>query len=56
VRVIVADVDGATIAIEIWSRADLDAWLAQATPIVESIRFFHGRPAETNPAGPMRSP
>jgi hypothetical protein len=55
VRVIMADIDGATIAIEIWSRADLDAWLPRANPIVDSIRFFY-RPPEASPASPTPLP
>jgi len=55
VRVIMADIDGATIAIEIWSRADLDAWLARANPIVASIRFLY-RPPEASPASPTPLP
>jgi signal transduction histidine kinase len=55
------DVDGATIAIEIWSgasdRPDLfDPWLETAEGIVDSIRFFHRPPDETSPAIPISSP
>jgi signal transduction histidine kinase len=40
VPVTILEVDGQTIAIEIWSD-DLDRWLPTAQPIVESIRFLY---------------
>jgi signal transduction histidine kinase len=55
------DVDGATIAIEIWSGASddpglFDPWLETAEGIVDSIRFFYRPPAEMPPASQTRSP
>ena len=41
VRLILLDLDGATLAFEIWSRDDLEEWLGTAEPIVESIRFLN---------------
>ncbi|HEX6868547.1 MAG TPA: sensor histidine kinase, partial [Candidatus Limnocylindrales bacterium] len=40
VRVVLVDVDGATIAFEIWSRGSLAEWLPTAEDIIESIRFL----------------
>jgi hypothetical protein len=56
VRVNIVDVDGATIAIEIWSRDNLDRWLVAANPIVESIRFFHVSSPSSSSASPTSSP
>jgi signal transduction histidine kinase len=41
------DVDGETIAIEIWSAPNIDAWLPAADRIVDSIRFLYRPPAKT---------
>jgi hypothetical protein len=41
VRLIVLDVDQATIAIEIWSRLGVEAWQPTADGIIRSIRFLH---------------
>jgi signal transduction histidine kinase len=46
VPVTVFDVDGATIAIEIWSGGNVEDWLPTAEKIVESIRFLYRPPAE----------
>jgi hypothetical protein len=46
----VLDVDGETIAIEIWSGGDVDAWLPAAEKIVESIRFIYRPPVDASPA------
>ena len=48
------DVDGATIAIEIWSGdpPTFDAWFSRATQIVDSIRFLNAPAAEQSPAAP----
>ena len=48
------DVDGATIAIEIWSGdpPTFDAWYATASQIVDSIRFLHAPAAAGSPAAP----
>jgi hypothetical protein len=40
----VLDVDGATVAFEIWAREAFDAWLPTASSIVDSIRFLNGDP------------
>ena len=47
------DVDGATIAIEIWSGdpPTFDAWYATASHVVDSIRFLHA-PAASGSAAP----
>jgi hypothetical protein len=51
------DVDGETIAIEIWAGGDhVDQWLPTADNIVDSIRFLHRPPDETTPARPTMSP
>ena len=51
------DVDGETIAIEIWAGGDhVDQWLPTADKIVDSIRFLYRPPDETNPARPTTSP
>ena len=42
VPVTVLDVDGATVVIETWSYADIEAWRATAEAIIGSIRFHHG--------------
>ena len=42
VPVTVLDVDGATIVIETWSYADIEAWRPTAEGIIGSIRFHHG--------------
>ena len=48
------DVDGATIAIEIWSGdpPTFDAWYATASHVVDSIRFLHAPAAAGSPAAP----
>jgi hypothetical protein len=48
------DVDGATIAIEIWSGdpPTFDAWFATASRVVDSIRFLHSPAAAGSPAAP----
>ena len=48
------DVDGATIAIEIWSGdpPTFDAWYATASRVVDSIRFLHSPAAAGSPAAP----
>ena len=51
----VLDVDGATIAIEIWSGGDVDKWLPTANRIEDSIRFLYIPPAGGSPS-PTRSP
>jgi signal transduction histidine kinase len=43
-RLIVLDVDGATVAFEIWAREAFDVWLPTASSIVDSIRFLNGDP------------
>jgi signal transduction histidine kinase len=49
VPVTLLDVDGETIAIEIWSAPDIDQWLPTADRIVDSIRFQYRPPIETFP-------
>jgi hypothetical protein len=56
VPVTLLDVDGETIAIEIWSGGEMDDWRPTAETIVDSIRFLYRPPAETSPASPARSP
>ncbi|HET9758034.1 MAG TPA: sensor histidine kinase [Candidatus Limnocylindrales bacterium] len=56
VPVTLLDVDGQTIAIEIWSGGEMDDWRPTAETIVDSIRFLYRPPAETSPASPARSP
>jgi signal transduction histidine kinase len=47
------DVDGETIAIEIWAGGDrVGDWLPTAYPIVASIRFLYRPPIETSPVSP----
>ena len=48
------DVDGATIAIEIWSGnpPTFDAWFATASQVVDSIRFLNSPAAVGSPAAP----
>ena len=48
------DVDGATIAIEIWSGdpSTFDAWFATASDVVDSIRFLNSPAAVGSPAPP----
>ena len=48
------DVDGATIAIEIWSGdpPTFDAWFATASHVVDSIRFLNSPAAVGSPAPP----
>lgn len=50
VPVTVLDIDGQTIAIEIWSGDDVDIWEPTAERIVESLRFFYRPPDEPSPA------
>jgi hypothetical protein len=40
-QLIIADVDGALVGVQVWTRnqADLEAWEAESTPFVESIHF-----------------
>jgi hypothetical protein len=52
VPVTVLDVDGETIAIEIWSGGKIEAWEPTAEKIVESIRFLYRPPAESPTAHP----
>ena len=42
VPVTILDVDGATVVIETWSYADINAWRPTAEGIIGSIRFHHG--------------
>jgi signal transduction histidine kinase len=56
VPVTLLEVDGVTIAIEIWSGGEMDDWRPTAEKIVDSIRFLYRPPAETSPASPARSP
>jgi hypothetical protein len=51
VPVTLLDVDGATIAIEIWSGGPIETWMPTAEKIIESIRFFHP-PAASPSASP----
>ena len=53
VRLIMVDVDGATVVFEIWSTVDFDAWLPTAEGIVESIGFL---PVPSSDPGPVSSP
>ena len=48
------DVDGATIAIEIWSGdpPTFDSWFATASHVVDSIRFLNSPAAVGSPAPP----
>ena len=50
----ILDVDGATIAIEIWSGdpPTFDAWYATASHVVDSIRFLHAPAAVGSSAPP----
>jgi signal transduction histidine kinase len=51
VPVTLLDVDGETIAIEIWAGGEhVDEWLPTAERIVASIRFFYRPPIEASPA------
>jgi signal transduction histidine kinase len=50
VRLIMVDVDGATVVFEIWSRVDFDAWLPTAEGIVDSIGFIDVPADEPRPA------
>jgi hypothetical protein len=52
----ILDVDGETIAIEIWAGGHMEGWLPTAEKIVDSIRFLYRPPAEASPATPTRSP
>jgi hypothetical protein len=56
VPVTLLDVDGETIAIEIWAGDHMEDWLPKAQKIVDSIRFLSRPPAEASPAGPTPSP
>jgi signal transduction histidine kinase len=56
VPVTLLDVDGETIAIEIWAGDHLEDWQPTAEKIVDSIRFFYRPSAEASPASPSRSP
>ncbi|HEY3163817.1 MAG TPA: sensor histidine kinase [Candidatus Limnocylindrales bacterium] len=60
VPVILVDVDGETIAMEIWSGANddpiiFDPWIATANRIIDSIRFFHRPSASPSPASSIRN-
>jgi signal transduction histidine kinase len=55
VRLIVADVDNATVAFEIWNRADLASWIPKAQEVIDSIRFF-SRPAGDATSAPPSQP
>jgi hypothetical protein len=46
----VVDVDGATVAFEIWSRVDFDAWLPIAEDIVDSIGFLDVPASQPGPS------
>jgi hypothetical protein len=56
VPVTVLDVDGETIAIEMWAGGEMDDWLPTAERIVESIRFLYRPPASSSPASSTRIP
>jgi hypothetical protein len=53
VRLIMVDVDGATVVFEIWSTIDFHKWLPTAEGIVASVRFL---PVPTSDPGPVSSP
>jgi len=55
VPVTLLDVDGATIAIEIWSGGPIESWIPTAETIVGSIRFFHS-PAAASPSASTLAP
>jgi signal transduction histidine kinase len=55
VPVTLLDVDGETIAIEIWAGGEMEDWLPTAEKIVDSIRFLY-RPPGTSPSSPIPSP
>jgi hypothetical protein len=48
----VVDVEGATVAIEIWARDRPDEWLPTARSIVDSIRFLNASPGTGSASGP----
>jgi hypothetical protein len=52
VPVMVLDVDGETIAIEIWSGGKIEAWESTAQRVIESIRFLYRPPVESPTAHP----
>ena len=55
VRLIIVDVDEATIVFEIWSQIDVGAWQPTAEAIVGSVRFLHRSPGETtSTASPVK--
>jgi hypothetical protein len=58
-RLIVTEVDGVTVLVQIWARSDADlaAWMPDATKFVDSIRFVEqpspsGAPSATSSASP----
>jgi signal transduction histidine kinase len=55
VPVTILEVDGETIAIEIWSGDELDAWEPMAEKIVESFRFLYRAPAGSPSESPSPS-
>jgi signal transduction histidine kinase len=50
VRVILLDVDRATVVFEIWNQQDLASWLPGAEEIIDSIRFFSRPPGDATPS------
>ena len=52
----VVDVDGETIAIEVWSGGDVDEWLPTADAIIDSIRFLYRPPASRPRRARRQSP
>jgi len=56
VPVTLLDVDGETIAIEIWAGGEMEQWLPTAEGIVDSIRFLYRPPVESPRSNSTRSP
>jgi signal transduction histidine kinase len=56
VRLIMVDVDGATVVFEIWSRVDFEAWLPTAEGIVGSVGFLDVPATESEPANSPSAP
>ncbi len=49
VRLVILDVDDATVVFEIWNQSDLASWLPTAHRIIDSVRFFY-RPSGAGPS------
>jgi hypothetical protein len=56
VRLIVFDVDEATVALEIWSPDNMASWVPRAMAIVDTMQFVSRPPHEVPPAASPSTP